>query len=127
MQYLEVGCSEYYRNLGLRVYDEKLRDQFDLATVKATLEYKRPVRVDDMMVLYVRASRIGNTSLTHQMEIYLEGTAELHHRAEIVLVDYDTDSGAARQVLDGIRDLIAHYERTGEVLPLDRFPDLVQG
>ena len=42
--------------------------------------------------------------------------------AEMVYVDYDSISRAARPVPDDVRSLIGHFEDTGEILPLEGFP-----
>ena len=47
--YLEVAMAAYYRNLGIALYDPEGRRHFDTATVKATLEYVSPARVDDVL------------------------------------------------------------------------------
>ena len=94
MDYVEIGLAEYFRNLGHRLYDETQRAYFDTATVKITMEYRAPVRVDEMLEVYTRVSRIGTTSLVTETEIYREGEEELLTRAETVYVDFDSASGA---------------------------------
>ena len=49
--YLEVAQAEYYRNLGIRLYGEISRKHFDTATVKITLEFITPAKIDDMLTL----------------------------------------------------------------------------
>ena len=122
--YIDIVQAEYFRNLGIRLYDEKLRSYFDTATVKATLEYKAPARVDDVLELYTRVSRIGSKSLTMETEMYREGSDELLNRAEMVYVGYDSSTGTSRVVPDDMRKLIGHFEDTGEVLPIECFPGL---
>ena len=62
--WLEIAQAEYFRNLGFSIYRIAAAGYFDSAVVKATLEYKAPVRVDAMLDLRARVTRIGNTSLT---------------------------------------------------------------
>ena len=73
INYLDIVQAEYFRNLGIRIYDEKVRSYFDTATVKATLEYKAPARVEDVLDWYTRVSKIGSKSLTMETEMYREG------------------------------------------------------
>lgn len=115
MNFIEVAQAEYFRNLGMRIYDADSRRYFDLATVKATLEYMAPARVDDMLEIYLGVARIGISSLTLKAEMYLADRAQPIHRAEVVYVDYDADQGKARAVPDDVRRLIADFERSGEV------------
>ena len=126
LDYLEIAQSEYYRNLGMLLYDEFQRTYFDTATVKITVEFKAPARVDELLDIYSRVAAIGSTSMTQHTEIYRDGTDELLTRGETVYVDYDSDKGVARVVPDDVRELVEHFERTGEVLPIERFPNLVR-
>ena len=122
--YLEVAQADYFRNLGFVLYDPKGRRHFDTATVKATLEYLAPARVDDLIDIYWKVERIGNTSLTTRSEIHNRATGDLLLRAEIIYVNFDSDAGVSRRVPDDLRALIETYENTGEVIPLDKLPEL---
>ena len=126
MDYMEIGQSEYFRNLGFSIYRVAEHGYFDVATVRALIEYKAPAHVDDVIEIYVRVSRIGNTSITLDMEIYPDTTDTLLTTMEGVYVGYDAESGVTRPVPDDIRQLVDHFEFTGEVLPLDRFPELAK-
>ena len=59
LDYLDVAQAEYYRNLGLRLYDPEGRRSFDTATVKATLEYRSPARVDDTLDVHARVGDLN--------------------------------------------------------------------
>ena len=122
--YLEVAMAAYYRNLGIALYDPEGRRHFDTATVKATLEYISPARVDEVIDLYWRVERIGNSSITTRAEVRDSRSGELVLQAEVVHVDYDSDSGKSRPVPPDMRRLIETYEATGEVIPLDDLPGL---
>ena len=126
MDYLEVGQSEYFRNLGFSIYLVGQRGYFDTAVVKTVLEFKAPARVDDMLDLYVRVGDFGNTSFHLEMEIYRQHSETLLHAVQGVYVGYHAASGTTRRVPDDIRELVNHFEDTGEVLPLARFPALAQ-
>jgi len=122
--YLEVGQAEYYRNLGFAIYTIPESGYIDFAVVKSTLEFKAPAKVDEIIDLYVRVSKIGNTSLTLNMEIYPEDSDRLLTEIETIYVGYDAATESSKPVPDDIRRLITHYEDMGEILPLDQFPDL---
>lgn len=126
MDYLEVGQSEYYRNLGFSIYKVGQRGYFDTAVVKTTLEFKAPARVDDMLDLYVRVGDFGNTSFHLDLEIYSQDSAPLLTAVQGVYVGFDAPTGTTRRVPDDIRELVNHFEATGEVLPLSRFPGLAE-
>ena len=124
--YFEIAQAEYFRNLGFSIYRIAQNGYFDSAVVKADLEFKAPARVDDMLELFARVSRIGNTSLTLLSEIYVEGTDKLLTAIEAVYVGFHAESGTTRPVPDAIRKLVDHFEHTGEALELGSFPELEQ-
>ena len=124
LNYLEVGQAEYYRNLGFSIYRIAQRGYFDSAVVKVTVEYKAPARVEDDLDIFVGVSDIGNTSLTLNAEIYPQGSDQILTVIQSVYVGYDAATGQTRPVPDDVRKLVDQFESTGEVLPLDQFPQL---
>lgn len=125
--WLEVAQAEYFRNLGFSIYRIAAAGYFDSAVVKATLEYKAPARVDDMLDLRARVARIGNTSLTLEVAIFPGGghteVAPLTV-IEAVYVGFHAPTGDTRPVPDAIRALVERWEAAGEILPLTDFPEL---
>ena len=124
LDYVEVGQSAYFRNLGIALYDDDGRRFFDTAIVKATLEYLSPARADDVLRIYWKVERIGGSSLTVRCEIRDGASGKPLTRAEIIYVNYDSEAVASRPVSDDMRRLIETYEATGEVVPLDELPGL---
>ena len=122
--YLEIAQAEYFRNLGFSIYRIAQRGYFDSAVVKADLEFKAPARVDDILELHACVARIGNTSLTLEVEIYPEMGDKLLTQITAVYVGFHPETATTRPVPAAIRALVNHFERTGEVLPLSNFPEL---
>lgn len=110
MNYIEVAQAEYFRNLGMRHYSEEIRQRFDLATVKATLEYTAPTRVDDLLDIYTRVSRLGNSSITFVTEMYLPEQDAPCNKAEVIYANFDAETGVPRRIPDDIRETIAAFE-----------------
>ena len=122
--YLEIGQAEYYRNLGFAIYTIPESGYIDFAVVKSTLEFKAPAKVDEIIELYVRVSKIGHSSLTLNMEIYSQESDRLLTDIETIYVGYDAATESSKPVPDDVRRLVTHYEATGEILPMDQLPDL---
>ena len=125
--WLEVAQAEYFRNLGFSIYRIAAAGYFDSAVVKATIEYKAPVRVDQMLDLRARVPRIGNTSLTLEVGIFPDagGPDDAPMTTiEAIYVGYHADTGHTRRVPDAIRALVERWEHAGEVRPLADFPEL---
>ena len=127
--YLELSTAEYWRNLGIGIYHLPRSGFFDLAVVKTTIEFRAPALVDEMVAAYVAVTRIGNSSMDMRMELYRPhpstGSGEkLLTTIDAVYVGYDAATGTSRRVPDEFRELVGHFEETGEALPLSRFPAL---
>ena len=126
LDYLETAQGAYFRNLGFSLYKLAEMGHFDTATVKVTIEYKSPARVEDPMDVYFRIAGIGSTSMTALMEIYGHGTETLLTSAEAVYVGYDASKGRKKPVPDDLRAVVQAYEDTGVPLNLDAFPELAK-
>ena len=126
MGYLEIAQAEYFRNLGFSIYRIAQNGYFDSAVVKAEMEFKAPARVDQMLELFARVERIGNTSITLLVELYGEDSDRLLTSMKTVYVGFYAESGTTRPVPDAIQSLVDHYEATGEVLDLGDFPELFE-
>ena len=125
--WLEIAQAEYFRNLGFSIYRVAAAGYFDSAVAKVTIEYKAPVRVDEMLDLRARVARIGNTSLALEVAIFAVGGVPDDPpltTIEAIYVGFHADTGGTRRVPDAIRDLVDRWETTGEVMPLDNFPEL---
>ena len=125
--WLEVAQAEYFRNLGFSIYTIAAAGYFDSAVVKVTIEYKAPVRVDEILDLRARVGRIGNTSLTLEVVIFPEGCDPDDSPLtlmESIYVGFHADTGGTRPVPDSIRRLVDAWEDSGQVLALDDFPEL---
>ncbi len=124
MDYLEVAQADYFRNLGFSIYGIARRGFFDSAVVKATMEFKAPAAIEDILELYVRVSHIGNTSFTIDTEIYHRESGRLVASTQMIYVGYDAATASKRPMPQELRDIIQHYEQTGEALPLEGLPGL---
>ncbi len=126
--WLEIAQAEYFRNLGFSIYRVAAAGYFDSAVAKVTIEYKAPVRVDEMLDLRARVARIGNTSLALEVAIFSESGAPTDTpltTMEAIYVGFHADTGGTRRVPDSIRELVDSWETAGEVMPLAKFPELL--
>lgn len=123
MNYIEVAQSEYFRNLGMPHYGEEVRKRFDLATVKATIEYLAPARVDNLLDIYIRVARLGNSSIAFRTEMYVDGAEKACNQAEMIYANFDAATGAPRRIPDDIRATIQAFESGQTATPSKGTPD----
>lgn len=109
LNYADVGISEYFREL------RKLADSTGISgseffAVRTLLEYQSPAQFDDLLDIYVRISRLGNSSMDFTIGIFRDN--ELLVTGEIVYVRADMDSRRPQAIPQAFRDVIADYETT---------------
>ena len=115
IDFIDVAQAEYFRDLGILTHQPDNREIFDLAAVKVTLEYKSPAKIDDLIDVFFKVEKIGNSSLDKRSEIYRSGTDELLCIGQSISVNFDSDLGTSRRVPDEIRDIIKKFESTRQV------------
>lgn len=99
--------------MGINLYNNTSRKYFDTALVKATIEFKKSAKVEDILHIFSRITKIGKTSITQEIEIYNAGTKEHLTSIELIYVDYDASTGKSKVVPDKMRTLIEDFEKSG--------------
>ena len=110
LNYVEVVQAEYYRNIGVLLYDEDSRKDFDVATVNVSLNYLAPAVVDDLLDIYMRVSGIGNSSIKVAVEMHRQAPEELIATGDNVYVAYDSRQRKSHPVPEDIREKISIFE-----------------
>ncbi|HWP44686.1 MAG TPA: thioesterase family protein [Blastocatellia bacterium] len=109
LTYYDVAWTEYFRAMGLR-YEDMIEMGADTVLARTTLEFKSPARFDEVLEVYTRVSRIGNTSLTFEFEIYPEGEDRLVGTATSLYVCIDHKTLKPVRVPEALRARIAQFE-----------------
>lgn len=110
LTYLDVAITEYFRNLGIEFLDSSL---FDIALVKATLEFKRAARLDDLLDIRVSVPRLGNSSFTGRFRVCPHGRGEedeAYLEAEVIYVSFSNEEGRAVPIPGWVRERIESFE-----------------
>lgn len=112
LEYVDVALTEYFRAMGVRYQEMVEQHGCDPSLVKATLEFKRVARFDELLRVYARVTSIGRTSFQMEFQIVQEATEELITSAQIVYVNFDKQTQASRPVPESIRRRIEQFEGT---------------
>jgi acyl-CoA thioester hydrolase len=109
LKYLERARSEWLRARGV--------DQRELAAGGGTLfsvgavevQFRRPARLDDLLVVGCEVARAGGASLTFEQRIWREGSAgELLTRARVRVACLDTQSLKPRPLPEVLVGALCH-------------------
>ena len=139
LDYGDIAITEYWRAVGFRYMGE---GAMEFHVANATVDFKKPIKPDEVLDMWTRTEKIGNTSLTVITEIHGardDGAEDLRSviREVQVLVDLAGAAHAAeridqfhRRAADRLvhaaleRGLVVHERR---VIPVDaEQPELVE-
>jgi acyl-CoA thioester hydrolase len=89
LTFIDTAIYEYMRALPFDYVSHVKSTGSDFHTVHVTLDYTAPARFDDTIEAAVRTSKIGTTSLTFEVEIFLSGTSKSLTKGKLVWVNTD--------------------------------------
>ncbi|HEY1722099.1 MAG TPA: thioesterase family protein [Magnetospirillaceae bacterium] len=94
LDYADLGVTEYFRALEIPTAPGPQTPEFHAA--RAVIEYKVPIKLDEEIDVCVRATRIGRSSMTLQVELHGAGaqraSEDLRATVELVYVHVDVTS-----------------------------------
>lgn len=111
LTYCDVCITEYWRALGLVYPQDFVSTGADLYVRKAIVEYHAPAVYDDELEICGRIAAIGRSSLRFVVEIYrCRATESPLIAAELVYVNVDLQTRAARAVTEAFRARVRDFE-----------------
>ncbi|MBB5686297.1 acyl-CoA thioesterase [Sphingobium boeckii] len=99
LEYADLVLTEYWRALGVNA----VTPPFEVNVVRALVEYKKPIRVDEEIDGCIRTARIGSSSLTTLFELHGAGADDLRAAIETVHVHVDLAAGKSRPIPANVR------------------------
>jgi len=109
MPYFDLARTEYHRHLGHLA----IRGEFAMRAL--SVEYEAPARFDDLLEIFVRAERVGTTSVTYDFAAYRladdgGGAQLLMATAKQTVVLIELDGRRPTPIPDEFRRQIADFE-----------------
>lgn len=102
LEYADVALTEFWRWADLtEIGPDWLDAEFNV--VRSTIEYKKPLRLDDMVEAFVRIDRVGNSSMIHRIDLCHAETGELHATVEIVSVHVNLEARKSVPIPDSVK------------------------
>jgi acyl-CoA thioester hydrolase len=123
LDYGDIAVTEYWRAVGFRFVGA---DVMEFHVARAEVDFKKPIYPDEMIDLFTRTERIGNSSMTVLVEVHGvndEGREDLRAIIREVQVHVDLAEHRPMPIPDTVRarflDFDARAERveTGEGSP----------
>ncbi|MGB8000635.1 MAG: thioesterase family protein [Anaerobacillus sp.] len=108
--YIDIATTEYFRQvLGDHLQLLAEDHSFDPVVRKMSIEFIKPAKLDDLLDVYCRITKIGETSF--QLEHTIAKGNEVLVEANVVQVNYDTKSGSSKVIPQEIKQTIALFEK----------------
>jgi acyl-CoA thioester hydrolase len=108
--YIDIATTEYFRHvLGDRLQQLADDHTFDPVLRKITLEFIKPAKLDDVLDVSCRVTKVGKSSFELNHKIMRND--ELLVKAEVVQVNYDMSSGKAQVIPHKIKETLIHFEK----------------
>jgi len=101
LRFMERGRSEFFRCAGILRLAMMDDDQVTVWTLRsASLTFRRPARVDDLVEVHTRATSLSGARMTADQKIYRSGELLAHGTVEACII---TLTGKPRRIPDDIR------------------------
>ena len=109
LSYFDIGITDYYRAIGHPYYGPFPETGTDLFLKSASVEYHFSAEFDDLIDVYMRICRIGNTSFEFRAEIYRKDT--LLTSGGLIYVNADANSHKPTRVPEFLRSAFLSFEK----------------
>ena len=109
LTYYDVAWTEYFRAIGL-TWKDMVESGIDTVLARTTIDFKSPARFDEVLEVYTRVSKIGNTSIVFDFEIYPEGEDRLIGTASSLYVCIDPKTLRPLRAPEDLRSRISRLE-----------------
>lgn len=108
--YFEVGRIEYFKTIGMTINRESILNQERIVLVRNEVDYKASATFDDVLTVYTRMARIGNSSFVMEGIIERSTTGEEIARNFAFHVWLDPVTGKSRTIPDSFRRSVQEKE-----------------
>jgi acyl-CoA thioester hydrolase len=110
LTYFDVSHTEYMRAAGFDYAGEVARTGLDFHLAKSVVEYRQPIRFDQLIDVCVRMARVGRTSVTNLFEIHAQDADDLLASGETVMVCADLSTHRPVPVMPALIEALSRFE-----------------
>ena len=108
LMYFDTAIAAYWRTMAMPYHATMAQLGGDLYVRKATLDYLRSARYEDMLDVGIRCARVGNSSMLFSAAVFRQD--ELLVSGELIYVFADPASQTSKPVPAVLRDTLAAFE-----------------
>jgi acyl-CoA thioester hydrolase len=111
LDYGDIAVTEYWRAVGFRFVGENV---LEFHVARAEVDYKKPIKPDELIDLWARTERIGNSSLAVLVEIHGsrdDGAEDLRATIREVQVNVDLESHKSVPLPDHVKAKFREFDQ----------------
>lgn len=109
LTFFDTAMTEYLRNINYDYVQEVEDRNEDFHTVKTLVEYKHPIKFDQIIDVCLKVKKIGRSSLTFYIEIHPEDKDSVLATGEVIWVNANQNTHKSaelsKDLCQKIRDL----------------------
>ncbi|MFZ5610238.1 MAG: acyl-CoA thioesterase [Pseudomonadota bacterium] len=106
LTFFDIALGEYLRALNFALPPPGASHDFHVA--RATVDYRRPIRLDEEVDITVRVARLGRSSVTFALEaLGMAGEGDVRAMGEVVWVWTDQQAGKATALPAALKERLA--------------------
>ncbi len=110
LTYFDTTLTEFFRTLGILFSPQEASTlEYDYHLVKSVVEYHAPVYFDEVIDIYVGVGRIGNSSLTFKLFIYVADEENARTSGEIIWVYANRKTNKSTPLPPDVIELLEPY------------------
>ncbi|MBI1801936.1 MAG: acyl-CoA thioesterase [Chloroflexi bacterium] len=110
LTYFDEALMEYLEHLNF-AYHQIKADGYDWVYAESRVQYKGALKLADRIAVHVRVSRIGNSSVTAEFQIFAHARFSiLIATGDVTFVVVDNVSRRPTRVPDSLRQSVAQYQ-----------------
>jgi acyl-CoA thioester hydrolase len=109
--YFDVARVEYFRNLGLQPHDDDDDVSGEFVMRHFAIDYHAPATFDDLLEVFCRVAKVGNSSLTFEYAVTKAPDQTLLATATQVMVNVDLEARRPHRVPEPVRSAVEAFER----------------
>lgn len=112
LDYADIAITEYWRAVGFRtLYPD---EPFECHVARATVNYRKPIKPDEMITVTAHTVATGRTSMTQMVSIYgAGGDDDLRAEVELVNVHVDLATHKPTPLPAWTKGLLAAFDQGG--------------
>ncbi len=115
LDYADIAITEYFRAIGFRSAFPDL--PFECHVARATVNFRKPIKPEEMLIVSARTCRFGRTSMTQEVVIWGDGGAEdVRAEIELVAVHVDLSNHKPEPIPEAIKAMFEAFDAGSEVV-----------